>query len=207
MTNGTCSIDGCERKLTARGWCATHYMRWRKYGDVNANFGPKRSAKGTCIVSDCDREDAGVHGYCSKHAQAWRKHGDPLINKRDTGRKICIIDGCEKFVDGNGLCPMHWRRNKVTGSPYIVRPHPAWDKSPHWQGDDVTYDAVHWRLRRSRGSASKRNCLDCGQQAQHWSYDGLDPNQLFQGPLAYSLNPERYSPRCVPCHIAYDSAK
>ena len=30
----TCDVDGCEKggKLT-RGWCSTHYSRWRKHGD------------------------------------------------------------------------------------------------------------------------------------------------------------------------------
>lgn len=30
-----CSIEKCEKPLIARGWCSTHYWRWRKYGDVN----------------------------------------------------------------------------------------------------------------------------------------------------------------------------
>ncbi len=33
MAKGTCSIDGCERVIEARGWCHRHYTRWRKYGD------------------------------------------------------------------------------------------------------------------------------------------------------------------------------
>lgn len=30
-----CSAIGCNRKAKARGWCETHYTRWRKYGDPN----------------------------------------------------------------------------------------------------------------------------------------------------------------------------
>jgi len=29
----TCKIDGCENLVMARGWCAAHYTKWRKYGD------------------------------------------------------------------------------------------------------------------------------------------------------------------------------
>lgn len=29
----TCSIDGCDRPYDARGFCATHYGRWRHNGD------------------------------------------------------------------------------------------------------------------------------------------------------------------------------
>lgn len=33
MSDRTCSIEGCSGKHRGRGWCQTHYMRWRKYGD------------------------------------------------------------------------------------------------------------------------------------------------------------------------------
>lgn len=28
-----CSVDGCERPSASRGWCTTHYSRWRRFGD------------------------------------------------------------------------------------------------------------------------------------------------------------------------------
>lgn len=33
MADRTCSIVGCETKVRARGWCATHWSRWRRNGD------------------------------------------------------------------------------------------------------------------------------------------------------------------------------
>lgn len=32
-TDRTCSIDGCESPLRARGWCGKHYSRWLTWGD------------------------------------------------------------------------------------------------------------------------------------------------------------------------------
>lgn len=29
----TCTVPGCGRPLAARGWCLTHYRRWRRDGD------------------------------------------------------------------------------------------------------------------------------------------------------------------------------
>ncbi len=29
----TCSVDGCQNKVSARGWCSTHHKRWQKHGD------------------------------------------------------------------------------------------------------------------------------------------------------------------------------
>jgi hypothetical protein len=28
-----CKIEGCGRPRNCRGWCATHYRRWRTHGD------------------------------------------------------------------------------------------------------------------------------------------------------------------------------
>lgn len=33
MADATCSIDGCDAEVAARGWCSRHWQRWRKYGD------------------------------------------------------------------------------------------------------------------------------------------------------------------------------
>ncbi len=33
MDKPTCTIDGCERAVAARGWCRLHYHRWHRHGD------------------------------------------------------------------------------------------------------------------------------------------------------------------------------
>lgn len=37
MSQRTCSIESCGRPHKARGWCGTHYLRWRVNGDVAVN--------------------------------------------------------------------------------------------------------------------------------------------------------------------------
>lgn len=44
-----CSIDGCGKKVKARGWCSGHYNRWNLYGDPLA---PRRSKSATQFFDD-----------------------------------------------------------------------------------------------------------------------------------------------------------
>lgn len=56
----------------ARGWCGTHYWRWKNHGSPHYK---RQRAK--CSVEDCpDASDA--KGYCPKHYMRWKKYGDPL---------------------------------------------------------------------------------------------------------------------------------
>lgn len=38
-----CSFEGCGRQAKARGWCASHYEKWRRLGDPSAT--PPRTAR------------------------------------------------------------------------------------------------------------------------------------------------------------------
>lgn len=40
-----CSVDGCERKYFARGWCLMHYHRWKEHGDTG-EAAPRRADAG-----------------------------------------------------------------------------------------------------------------------------------------------------------------
>jgi len=33
VSSKVCTIEGCDKPMSARGWCAAHYTRWRKHGD------------------------------------------------------------------------------------------------------------------------------------------------------------------------------
>jgi hypothetical protein len=76
-----------------------------------------------------------------------------------------------------------------------------------WAGDEVAYAGAHKRVQAANGSASEWFCTDCPKPtpADHWSYDGLDQDELTdeQG-RRYSAKPEHYQPRCVACHNRYD---
>lgn len=76
----------------------------------------------------------------------------------------------------------------------------------HRRQQDAGYSAAHARCETDRGPAKSHQCIDCGQQAQHWSYDHTDPHGRTDSGYAYSLDPTHYSPRCVSCHKRFDLA-
>ena len=41
MTDRTCLIDDCDRKVRSRGWCSKHWQRWYKHGDPHKVFPPR----------------------------------------------------------------------------------------------------------------------------------------------------------------------
>lgn len=67
--------DGCNRQHFAKGWCKTHYYRWRKDG-VPGPAEIWNRKRGTCSMPGCERPHYG-RGYCSPHWQRWNTSGDP----------------------------------------------------------------------------------------------------------------------------------
>lgn len=44
MPKVTCDVDGCEKRARARGWCSSHYSRWKRYGNPTAGTPKRRRA-------------------------------------------------------------------------------------------------------------------------------------------------------------------
>lgn len=112
MTQRTCSIDGCGKTHVARGWCDTHYGRWRRWGD------PQREAillPTHCVVPDCNRPQYS-RGWCGAHHHRWRTQGDPCLPPKIGLGKACSIESCERLSTARGWCSKHYTRWMRTGS-------------------------------------------------------------------------------------------
>lgn len=71
--------------------------------------------------------------------------------------------------------------------------------------DRPSYYGAHDRVKRTRGSASRHECVDCKSPAREWSYNRTDPNQLQdERGMYYSGDPNYYEPRCASCHRLFD---
>ena len=119
----------------------------------------------------------------------------------------CSIDGCtnEKKYTTTGWCQTHYHRYWRTGSTELP---------PKQLNPNIGYGAAHTRTRNYYGSASKFDCIECGDPASDWAYDGTDEEERHstvvvggsQYPVIYSVWPEFYMPMCKPCHSARDGA-
>lgn len=169
----------------------------------------------TCIVDGCDRAVGlkGARGYCPLHYQRIRR-GAPIEGRgcltcgttivkgkfcSEPCKPRCSVEDCSEPVRKRGWCSAHythWRRTGDPATPF------RWK----WNSDDVTYSAVHERLRRRQ--PSQYVCRHCGNTAQQWAYDHEDPNEkrdTLTG-LVYSTDGEHYMPLCASCHKRFDLA-
>jgi hypothetical protein len=65
-----CSIPGCDRKVQARGWCAGHYAKWKKYGDPTV-------VKQSQLHGKTLRERFEQYTRTSSGCWLWIGHRDP----------------------------------------------------------------------------------------------------------------------------------
>lgn len=85
--NRVCSVEGCDRKHAAEGYCLMHYKRVKKHGSPDYMWGGKVVGR-KCLY--CDRAIM-ARDMCSRHYQMWRKHGDPLYS--DKLKKGGLLNG------------------------------------------------------------------------------------------------------------------
>lgn len=118
-----CAIAGCDKKVLARGWCRSHYDRWRKHRDPEY----VRERQTECSVEGCHGALKG-HGLCNKHYQRLKAHGDPLGGGVErvklTGR--CDVKGCDRPDAARGYCRLHYDRLIAHGDP-LYEPGPKYE--------------------------------------------------------------------------------
>lgn len=113
MPDRTCTIDGCGKKVLARGWCSGHYQRWQAHGDPMGSEPPR--SKIICSEEGCN-SNADARGLCGRHYQQRRREGRlPEAEPRPT---TCMIGGCSALVYGHGLCRPHYARQRAHGTPH-----------------------------------------------------------------------------------------
>ena len=132
----TCSIDGCEKRASSRGWCHTHYTRWVRHGDpaaVHATNGQPLDARTPRIASHgylqigqryvhrmiCDPTGKPCH-YCGDPAtQVDHVDADKLNN--DPSNLVPCCPACNTLKGAFGLEAL---QRRLTGVCLQGHPHP-----------------------------------------------------------------------------------
>ena len=119
----------------------------------------------------------------------------------------CSVENCTSTVKARGLCNTHyqawwWRQPKESRNPKNGRPPKP----------IVSYWGMHTRLKRLKGHATENICIDCGNQAQDWTWNTSCDDVLYgmakdgrKNLSPYCLHLEHYDARCTPCHSLLDA--
>lgn len=95
-----CTIEGCDHKHYARGYCNLHYKRVEKNGhpgDPQPLRGKKRA---TCSIDKCNNP-TDARGLCGLHYQRWRRTGDPTKIVQNPAGSGSISNGYRR-IQKNG---------------------------------------------------------------------------------------------------------
>lgn len=128
------------------------------------------------------------------------------------GVGTCSYGDCGDDVLAKGLCKLHYHRQR-TGKP-MDGPKRSYSTGPRAWGFEelaskpITTSGAHQRVRRVWGSASQYPCVECGEAASDWAYDGTDPTHIYEFSRKswchFSRWPEFYMPMCRSCHSDRD---
>ncbi len=70
-TKRLCSIPGCGRVHSSKGYCGTHLARWKKGTDLTApvrkNLWDPVTGYPPCKIKGCEREASAARGMCWGH--------------------------------------------------------------------------------------------------------------------------------------------
>ncbi len=95
MADRTCSVDGCNGAIYARGWCIPHYSKWRDARQLQRIDRP-------CTIDGCDRPQR-ARGWCRMHYRRWLEHGTTDPHPRHQP----VVERFWRFIDKNGPVPAY----------------------------------------------------------------------------------------------------
>ncbi len=147
-----CSVEGCDSKPHAHGYCKLHLNRIDRHGTPERvrNWNPGA----LCSVEGCD-EPSKAQGYCGTHyIRVWRtgQAGSPQRVTPQSERqskykgKACAIEGCDRRPKGRGWCQMHYDRWVRTGDP-----EGKWGAQPRQSQGYITTDGYKMSPERRGG--------------------------------------------------------
>lgn len=130
-----CKVDGCEKSVKARGWCAMHYWRWQVHGDPHVVL----TGKKPCKIENCDKLATG-RGMCPKHYTRWRRHGDPHIVLPPSSTRSG--PGHPRWKEVPSYAAFHRRLRKQKGSPSEYQCRECGKEAAQWAYNNTCDDEI-----------------------------------------------------------------
>lgn len=97
-----CSIDGCARPVKSKGWCAAHYMRWYRKGNVG-DAQLRIYGVEVCDVEGCEGSHV-ARGKCALHLNRLWRLGTVELPPRPS----CQFPGCTNKHYAKNKCRRHY---------------------------------------------------------------------------------------------------
>lgn len=186
----TCSVDGCDRRHLARGWCHTHYKRWQTTGDAQPDMPIIGRVEGDCTIEGCDRP-RHRRLWCSSHYYRWRGTGDVQPDRP-------ILTTTQAAAAATAALELPPGSNRINGNGYVVRK--LHDDDPHIAMASQTHG--RWVLEhRYVMAASLGRDLNPAETVHHINGDRTD-NRLDNLELWGSRHPKGQraaDPHCPTC--------
>lgn len=137
---GPCSVEGCERPKLQKGFCASHYHRWRRHGDPLAGNASRKYTKEERkeykrLWYEKNREKLLIkarersithrtdhNGYKKK----WKKNHPAQVRAATIARKRNLKESTPPWVTEaqwdqmNEIYAAARRMTEITGEPYHV---------------------------------------------------------------------------------------
>lgn len=169
-----CSIEGCNNKRVAKGFCDKHYNRMRKGLDMQAesltwkwkpNDPRYRNKNVTCKIEGCNGKYY-AKGYCHTHYADFLRNGTSVYKPIEPIRP-CIVNGCKELAKSSKsfLCKFHYQRFR--DGVELERPKGVkGELNPRWNGGTSQYKD-HYTMKKIRKEVLKEAnyiCAFCGER-------------------------------------------
>lgn len=143
-----CSVEDCTRPVRARGYCSTHWARWRKHGDPLA--GAFQPLPALCEIAGCEKKPhtrrQGV-AVCNQHWQMLHKYGAPVAPPRQPQAKCCVENcGNNSRTKYGQFCEKHYMRLRRNGDTNRRKPE---ERITHSSGYVLLFRPEHPLTKRS----------------------------------------------------------
>lgn len=155
MDKNICKVEDCTRRHQARGWCMTHYARWRRTGTVDLiertfqdRYREKVKPQGDCLVweqspSQKTHPVAYYEGQTMPaHRAVWLDAGRTIPEGKELNH-ICWTIGCVNLVhlevvtkSQNQQYRQGPNKNNTSGyrNVYYRKRHKKWSAQVYSQG-------------------------------------------------------------------------